>query len=237
MSQERRCPNCGGLVGADAEWCTQCFARLDQGSPESPAVPSSVSQLAVSAEQEASEAVRRHTARPGTSAEGQDQLVRAAGERIVWDCPACGTENPIDSRVCSACNTPFRRMLEEPPPPITVDPGHAATLSLFFPGVGHYVLGRKGEAFARGVIFAFAFITGLVSLAAVRSGSGGLYLLLMVLAFAIAGALYVVTTIDAGRAAERQEPLLQPRVLMYGGVGLMLLTLAVVTIAAMSARS
>lgn len=162
--------------------------------------------------------------------------MRAAGERIVWDCPACGTENPIDSRICSACNTPFRRVLEEPAPPINVDPGRAATLSLFFPGVGHYVLGRKGEAFARGVIFTFAFITGLASLAAVRSGSGGLYLLLMVLAFAIAGGIYVLTTIDAGRAAERQEPLLQPRVLMYGGVGLMLLTLAVVTIGAISAR-
>lgn len=231
---ERRCPNCGGLVGADAEWCTQCFTRLDQASAQGRSEPSSVASTPTV--ERPTDAAPRPVGRPTTGVEDHDRIVRAAGERIVWDCPTCGTENPIDSRVCSACNTPFRRVLEEPPDPIPVDPGRAATLSLFFPGIGHFVIGRKGEAFARGVIFAFAFITGLASLAAVRAGSGGVYLLLMVLAFAIAGALYVVTTIDAGRAAERQPPLLQPRVLMYGGVGLMLLTLTVVTIAAMSAR-
>lgn len=231
---ERRCPNCGGLVGADAEWCTQCFTRLDGGAPEPAIQPAGAAAAPVAGRP--AEAAPRPPPPPDAGRSDGERIVRATGDAIVWACPACSTENPIESKVCSACGTPFRRVLEKPPDPITIDPGRAATLSLFFPGVGHYVIGRKGEAFARGVIFTFAFITGLSSLAAVRSGSGGLYFLLMVLAFGVAAALYVVTTLDAGRAAERQEPLLQPRVLMYGGVGLMLLTLGVVTTAALGAR-
>jgi hypothetical protein len=154
----------------------------------------------------------------------------------VWDCPACGTENPIDSPICSACGTPFRQMLQEPEEPIDVDPGRAAMLSLIFPGVGHFVAGRRGDGIARGVVFAFALVTGIVSLGAVMRGSGGLYTLLMVLSLAAAAALYVISTVDAGRAASRLPQLLPPRVLMYGGIGLMLATLTVLVIGAMGAR-
>jgi hypothetical protein len=127
-------------------------------------------------------------------------------------------------------------VLEDRPKPIDIDPNRAAMLSLFFPGIGHFVVGRKGEAFARAVMFAFAFITGLVSLAAYRSGSSRSYLYLMLVAFGSAGGLYVISTLDAARAAERQPPLLPARVLMYGGIGLIVVTLAVVTITAMGAR-
>jgi hypothetical protein len=85
-------------------------------------------------------------------------------------------------------------------------------------------------------VFAFALVTGIVSLGAVMRGSGGLYTLLMVLALGAAAALYVVSTVDAGRAASRLPPLLPPRVLMYGGIGLMLGTLSVLVIGAMGAR-
>lgn len=267
---ERRCPNCAGLVGADAEWCTQCFTRLD----ESPSVPrvdqqrpaGAVEQVtdggARPAEATASSAPRpmsegsaglhdvrrddeplseRETrpaeptgSRPGGVA--GERLIHSRGDRIVWACPACATENPIDSPLCSACGTPFRHVLEAPPEKIDVDPGRAAMFSLFFPGVGHYLIGRRGEGIARGVVFTFALLTGLVSLGAVTRGSGGLYTLLMLLAFGAAAAIYVVSTLDAGRAANGEQQLLPSRVLMYGGIGLMLASLAVVVIGAMGAR-
>jgi hypothetical protein len=165
-----------------------------------------------------------------------ERVIHSRGDRIVWDCPACGTENPIDRPLCSACGTPFRRVLQDPEERIDVDPGRAAMWSLVFPGVGHFIIGRRGEGVARGVVFAFALLTGLVSLGAVTRGSGGLYLLLMVVALGAAAGLYVISTLDAGRAASRLPPLLPSRVLMYGGIALMLASLAVVVIGAMGAR-
>lgn len=258
---ERRCPTCGGLVGADAEWCTQCFTRLNgrqarpgpaKGKPSDEETPSGEARQAgdqaSSAPRSAEEAARTRSsaereAEPlsehGTrSAEPQQRGrgVRAQGEEIVWDCPACGTENPIDVVICPACGTPFGQMLQEPKERVSVDPGRAAMLSLFFPGAGHWIAGRRGEGIARGIVFAFALVTGLSSLVAVRSGSSDLYVVLMVLALAAAGAMYVVSTMDAGRAAQGVSQLLGTRVLLYGAVGLMLATLVLLTLAAMQAR-
>jgi hypothetical protein len=162
--------------------------------------------------------------------------VRAKGDRIVWDCPTCGTENPIEVAICPACGTPFRRVFQDPEESISVDPGRAATLSLLFPGLGHFVAGRRGEGIARAIIFAFALATGIASLSAVRSGSPGPYVALMVLTLGAAGVLYVVSTMDAGRAARREAQLLQPRVLLYGAAGLMLVSVGLLTIAALQAR-
>ena len=252
---ERRCPNCRGLVGADAEWCTQCFTRLVQeearpapGGEERTA--QSTARLAppeTSDEDERppergpeGEPLPERETRPASptrpTADLGERVIHSRGDRIVWDCPACGTENPIDAPICSACGTPFRQVLREPEEVIEVDPGRAAMMSLIFPGVGHFLVGRRGEGIARGVVFAFALVTGLVSLGAVTRGVGGAYLMLMVLALGAAAALYVVSTVDAGRAANRLPQLLPSRVLMYGGIGLMMASLAVVVIGAMGAR-
>jgi TM2 domain-containing membrane protein YozV len=258
---ERRCPNCGGLVGADAEWCTQCFTRLDIAQSEPPAEAGEggvarpgVTQPSSTPQSESeggtgpaglsrdvgslSEAGARPASptRSGPAADLGERVIHSRGDTIVWTCPACGTENPIDSPICSACGTPFRQMLREPEEPIDIDPGRAAMLSLIFPGIGHFLVGRRGDGLARGVVFAFALVTGIVSLGAVTRGSGGLYTLLMVMSLGVAAALYIVSTVDAGRAATRLPPLLPPRLLMYGGLGLMLTTLGVLVIGAMGAR-
>jgi hypothetical protein len=79
-------------------------------------------------------------------------------------------------------------------------------------------------------------VIGIYSLNAVRSGSRGPYVMLIVLALAFAAGLYVVSTVDAGRAARREPPLLAMRVLLYAGVGLVLTALVLLTIAALQAR-
>ena len=238
----RRCPNCGGLVGADAEWCTQCFTRLDALAPALGEGAEAPAEAGVSGGEPTPEAVSapepatRRVPPTGPIQGLGERVIRSRGEAIIWDCPACGTENPIDAPLCSACGTPFRQVLKEPEERVDMDPGRAAMLSLIFPGVGHFMIGRRGDGIARGVVFAFALMTGLLTLGAVVRGSGGAYLMLMVLSLAAAAALYVVSTLDAGRAASRLPPLLPMRVLMYGGIGLMLATLGVLVIGAMGAR-
>jgi hypothetical protein len=60
---------------------------------------------------------------------------------------------------------------------------------------------------------------------------------LMVLTLGAAGVLYVASTMDAGRAARRERQLLQPRALLYGAAALMLVSVGLLTIAALQARS
>jgi hypothetical protein len=162
--------------------------------------------------------------------------LRTKGESVVWDCPACETENPIDAAVCSACGTRFGQIFEEPTEERSMEPGRAAMLSLLFPGAGHFALGRRGEAFARGIIFAFALILGLAAIGPVRAGSGGTYMMLMVISLASAAGLYLTSTADAGRAALGEQQILSMRVLLYGAVGLMFAAVVLLTIAATQAR-
>jgi hypothetical protein len=239
---ERRCPNCGGLVGADAEWCTQCFARLDDSGP--PAPPAEETQVPAATE---------GSSRPGADGEEATQEdppgfvhlgpqtgigagLHAKGESIVWDCAMCGTENPLEAATCSVCGTPFGQIFEEPEEKPAVDPGRAATISLFFPGAGHILAGRKGEGFARGIIFAFALLLGIFSIGPVRAGSGGAYLFMMVLSLSFAAGVYVTSTADAGREARGEKPILSMRMLLYGGIGLMFAAIAILTLAATQAR-
>lgn len=241
MSGERRCPNCGGLVGADAEWCTQCFTRLDQATaPAEEQAPEGQPVVGAGAPR-APAAVPGVPARTPTpvgapAAGGTPSIVRAKGEEIVWDCSECGTENPIEAKLCSACGTPFGAALHEPEKLPDVDPGRAAMVSLFFPGAGHYIAGRKGEGFARGIIFTFSIIMGLASFGAVRSGSRGANLLLMVISLMAAAGLYITSTADAGRAARGEKQLLSMRALLYLAVGLIFTAVALLTFSATSAR-
>jgi len=162
--------------------------------------------------------------------------LHAKGDSIVWDCAMCGTENPLEAAICSVCGTPFGQIFEEPEEKPAVDPGRAATFSLFFPGAGHILAGRKGEGFARGIIFAFALLLGIFSIGPVRAGSGGAYLFMMVLSLSFAAGVYVTSTADAGREARGEKPILSMRMLLYGGLGLIFAAIAILTLAATQAR-
>lgn len=240
----RRCPHCGGLVGADAEWCGQCLTRLDVPAAEPPAPPgpdveepgdrsAEAPSNPVTGDGAAGFDVRGDGPRPaavGASAGGR--AVRKTEEGIVWDCPTCGEVNPIESGACTVCGTAFSRIFEPPDQGPAVDPGRAAALSLVFPGAGHVVAGRRADGIARGVVFTFAVATGLLTLIAGPSGNAML-LAVMVLSLGTAAALYVLSTLDAGRAAQRLPPIVTTRMLLYGAVGLMLVTLVLLTVATM----
>jgi hypothetical protein len=115
---------------------------------------------------------------------------------------------------------------EEAPRP-EIPPGRAVRFSLLFPGLGHAVAGRVAEGVARAVVFAYAAGTG-ISVVVARSGLGlGPFLPLMLLGFASAAFLYAATAVDAGRAVRGDRPVLTTRMLLYGAVALMLITVAV----------
>jgi hypothetical protein len=258
----RRCPNCGGLVGPDVEWCSQCFTKIEREQPGGQTQPlgerGEVPATAPSpgADGEVGSAARPDSERPerpapsgppttggrpgpgvgaGTAAgAGSSPGIRATDEGIVWACPVCETENPIELSSCRTCGTPFGRLLEEEPPPPGSSPGRAVALSLLFPGVGHFVAGRGAEGLARAVIFAYAAAT-VVTILVVTGGRPGPFLSLLVASALVALAVYALTASDAGRAARGEPPLLGSRVLLYGGVALILLTVVVLAIVGLRA--
>lgn len=226
-----RCPSCGGLVAEDAEWCGQCLAPLDRPSP-APAQP----------QEPAAKPPRLPAAGNGGGSPTGGAVpgagggeVRVEGERVLWTCPTCDAENPLEAGVCTACGTPFRRLFEEPEAPRTTHPGRAVALSLAFPGAGHVAAGRVAEGMARAVVFAYAVGTGVAMLAA-RGGVGaGPFLPLVALSFAVAAGLYAVSAVDAARAARGEPALLTSRMLLYGAAGLILLTVAVLVVSGLRA--
>ena len=253
--KERRCPNCGALVGADAQWCGQCLQRLEPagaapdagGSATVPPElipgtgPSGNGGPPETEEREppTARAVPRGapvaTRRGGPPSEPMAGAVRAGERGIVWDCPTCQNENPLEASTCSVCGTPFASLVAPSEPPPAVEPGRAAMFSLFYPGLGHYLVGRTAEAVARAVVFTFAIATGLtILIGGLRSGFGAL-LPLMVISLVAAGAVYVLSTLDAGKVAQGDTQILTPRMLLYGATGLILMTLVFFILAATSA--
>jgi hypothetical protein len=61
-------------------------------------------------------------------------------------------------------------------------------------------------------------------------------MMLMLLSFAIAAAIYVTSTADAARAARGEQQILPMRVLLYGSVGLIFLAIVILTFTATQAR-
>ena len=212
MMPDRRCPTCGALVAADAEWCGQCFTPLRAAEPD----PSATAT-----------ATRRD--RPSSSG-SLGGAIQIEDGRTVWTCPACETRNPIEAGVCTTCGTPFARLLEEPSEHPQLDPQTAAVWSMVFPGLGHWKLGRRGDAIARFAMFGWSFGALLVLLVS-RFGKGGLgpTMPLFLLFLGASVAIYVLSVIDAYRIAAGEQPLVGSRALLWTSAGLIVLSVLIAT--------
>jgi hypothetical protein len=221
----RRCPSCGGLVGADAQWCGQCLTPLDREGQRA-TTPAPRDRPPDPAP--ALSPVGTPDGRPIRT--GSHPSIRPGEGGILWECPTCQTENPIEATTCRGCGTPFSRLLEDEPQGPTIEPRRAVGLSLVFPGLGHMAGGRGAEGAARAVVFAYALVT-VVAILAARWGEGmGPLLPLLLTSGAAGAALYVLTAVDAGRLARGEQPILSTRALLYGSVGLILLTIVVLVV-------
>lgn len=204
MTGDRRCPSCGALVTAEAEWCGQCFTVLTPDAPDTPAAPT---VAAVQVERRGLKIQDGHAA---------------------WTCPSCEARNPIEASACSTCGTPFARLFEEDDERPEVDPRSAAVSSMIFPGLGHWKLGRRADAVARFAMFGWSF-GALMILVVSRFGKGGFgptFPLFVLFAFASA-AIYVLSAIDAYRIAAGEEPIVSSRTLLWASAGLVFLSVLI----------
>ena len=219
---EPRCPACGGLVAPDAEWCGQCFAPLAP-SPVGPAG---------AGDRGGALAGGRLAATVSTPGGGS---VEVAEGKATWDCAVCGDRNPIETSLCGTCQTPFARLFERPDERVRIQPRTAALWSLAFAGLGHWKAGQRPDGVARMVLFAWTLGTVVVVLAS-RSGAGfGSTLSLFVLYLGASTTIYVLSAVDAYRAADELPPLVSSRVLLWASAALVLASIALATLVTLPA--
>jgi hypothetical protein len=139
-----------------------------------------------------------------------------AGGKPTWTCSVCGEPNAIEATICSTCGAPFGRLLERPKQRPEIKPQTAATWSFVWPGIGHWKAGYRADGVARIVLFAWTFGTLMILLVS-RFGTGGLgpTFPLVVLFVIAAGAVYVISAIDAYRLAGGDPPLATSRLLLW----------------------
>jgi ribosomal protein L40E len=206
---ERRCPSCGALVAADAEWCGQCLASLRE--PSSAGSPGSAG---------------RNVRAPF----GRDER---DGPPSVWRCPTCDAENGLDANTCRICGTSFSRLFEDPATAPAASPGAAAAWSLLVPGLGHWLAGRRAEAVARFVLAAWIVAMLVVLLSSRVGGAGFGGAMPLVVLFAVAAvALWAEGALDGRRAAAGRRPLVSSRAMLWACVALVGLSIVLSTLLA-----
>lgn len=203
-----RCPTCGAIVSADADWCWRCFSslrtELEPAANESPAEP--------------------RTTRAPAAAPTRDPF---------WPCSVCGAENPIDLDVCAVCGTPFAEVMRTDVDRPTIDPRDAVIRSLIFPGLGHRAVGRPVDGLARGVLFAVTFGLGVL-LALAAAGSGALVGAFVL--FILAGiGVYAMSAVEAHRLASGGSLLVPTNVLMWTIVGVVFVGVSLLVLGAVTA--
>jgi hypothetical protein len=236
----QRCSTCGGLLGEGAAWCGQCLTPVDPGQrrvEESPADPQAEAlprpapngEVGGNGLAPGDQAIAGGPTRP-KKASGR---FRAVGEGLLWACPQCDMENPLDASACVRCGTSFRDLFQEGPARPKIDPARAAALSLMFPGLGHRALGRGAEGLARAVVFLWTL--GMVL--AIFVGAGGLtagpFRLLLLVLIAAAAFVYGSTAADARRVARGDAPIMTSRMLLYGSTGLMFVIVVMLVVSGM----
>jgi ribosomal protein L40E len=226
VSEERRCPTCGALVAADAEWCGQCYSSLrPPATPVEPAAGTGPSRDVplppVPGSAPGSGSGGASVATPGGGG------VEVAHGRASWDCPVCGERNPIEASRCAVCQTPFGRLFEEPEQGPRLEARAAAMWSLLFAGLGHWKAGHRIDGFGRMVVFAWTLGTVIVIVTSrpAQGGMGSAFTLFALYA-AAAIAIYALSAIDAYRMTAGDEPLVPSRILLWACAGLVLVSIA-----------
>jgi RNA polymerase subunit RPABC4/transcription elongation factor Spt4 len=234
MSSERRCPDCGALVTADADWCGQCYTSLRSGTGTTSDTDSELeavtrdagTQEPATPDMPAAPLVAgAPDAEPGAEVSEAVGGVEPQEGELTWSCPVCERRNPMDLDVCTVCGTPFGRLFQEPEKRPEISPKDAAAWSVLLPGLGHWKSGRKPDGVARWILLAWTVGTLAVLLVS-RFGTGGLgpTASLVYLFVAATALLYVESAVDAYRVAAGDRPLLSSRGLMWAVVGLVLLS-------------
>ena len=209
---ERRCRRCGAVLYEGAEWCGLCFAPVSDPQDEAPAT--AAGSVAPSPHDVAAERAKpTATVEPNTA---------------TWPCPVCEGRNAIDLDACATCGTPFAELMREERTRPKIDPGDAFRRSLLYPGLGHRMVGRALDGFARGVLFGMLLLaTLMLGLSGVSTGA----VRLLFLTYAATTLfVYLMTALEARRLAEGGDLLVSSRTLLWATVGILLLSIVMVAL-------
>ena len=210
---EQHCKNCGAVVYEGATWCGMCFAPVGAETPIAEPQP-------------------KPDVKPGWEPGHENEAVATVGappEAPMWPCPVCATRNPIALDYCATCGASFAALMRQEPAQVKVDPQQAFRRSLLFPGLGHRIVpGRAIDGFSRGVLFAMLLIaTLMLGFSGVHAGAVFFLFLLYLSATVL---VYLVTAFEASRLAQGGEPLVSSRTLLWTTVGILLLSVVVVSL-------
>jgi len=198
---ELRCPSCGALVSADAEWCGQCFTSLKEAPPAA-----------------AAEGYTNTQEPPRPDVPAGEAEAAAPRKTLPWPCPTCQADNPIEANTCEVCGTSFAALMRTDEAPPKIEPMEAAKWSLIYPGLGHRKLGRPFEGVARGTLFTLSAAMTLLILVSGVHAAAVLAILMLFLVTTIL--VYAGTAFEAYRMAEGGAPFVSSRLLLWGTVGL-----------------
>lgn len=226
---EQRCRTCGAVVYEGAGWCSMCFTPVGSDASVAPE-PQAGSD---SASEPDPEPARTGVATTSPVEPGrEDDSVTTAdvpSKGPMWPCPVCETRNPIALDYCATCGASFAALMRQEPAQANVDPHDAFRRSLLFPGLGHRMVpGRAIDGFSRGVLFAMLLIaTLMLGFSGVHAGAVFFLFLLYLLATVL---VYLVTAFEASRLARGGEPVVSSRTLLWTTVGILLLSVVVVSL-------
>ena len=226
MDEARRCPSCGALAAADAEWCGQCLHPLVSRAGDGPAAAPAGAVSGPPASQFSMEAPAQGgpTATTSFGSPIPAPPIPLPKRQPTWPCAVCDTENPLGRDDCAVCGAPFGKIFEQPSPQSHGDPKEALIRSLLFPGLGHIHAGRTADGAARAVLFLWALGTAAVILLGSAGKSSTLVPLGAVFAV-VSVFLYGSSALDARRIAGGERPLLSTRHLLYGTVILIMVSI------------
>ena len=234
---ERRCPNCGALVAADAQWCSLCFHTLVEPAeePESPLAPAAAAGGPPPPPPPAGDVDPSSRPAAGsvpppppvmTNGPGSTATTDAGGPVTpgTWTCPNCGEVNPLDEDHCLVCGTAFLSLFQHADRP-DVSRHDAIARSLLYPGLGHALLGRSADGLARGVLFTWALGTVLLLLLSLGDRAAGLVLGMTGVYLIVALGIYVLSALEAGQLADGGRLFVSSRGLAWFSAGLVIITL------------
>jgi hypothetical protein len=161
-----RCDACGARNPEGAAWCSQCY--LSQLTPRlGPAAQIAESTLPVGLLPLPPPAPGPAPATPMAAGGGR---FRESSAGLEWACVACDEWNLLDRIECTMCGAHFGRLIASATPlRPTVTPGVLVAGSMVMPGLGHLLLGLRGQAFTRMVLGAIWGAGGLSLLLKARS--------------------------------------------------------------------
>jgi hypothetical protein len=220
---EQRCRTCGAVVYEGAAWCGMCFTPVESDATSAPE-----QQPEPELEPDRTGVATTSGEEPGR----EDEVITTVDAPPMvplWPCPVCETRNPIALDYCATCGASFAALMRQEPAQANVDPHDAFRRSLLFPGLGHRMVpGRAIDGFSRGVLFAMLLIaTLLLGFSGVHAGAVFFLFLLYLTASML---VYLISAFEASRLARGGEPIVSSRTLLWTTVGILLLSVVVVSL-------